>query len=413
MPMTRNWAFALFTMLLLGGCSWFTWLPWVGGDDDDDEDSLEPAALVKFDAEVKIQRIWKTSVGKGLGRKYLRLNPVILADRIFAADGYGRLQAHDRFTGKRLWQTQIPTEGGGFLSGLNFIDRKDTSFVSGGVGVGGGNVLLGTTNGDVIAFSAADGAERWRGSVGSEVLAPPVAGDDLIFVQSIDGRLMALEQDSGDIRWSFDNQVPVLTLRGTAEPVFDNGVVYAGFANGTISALRGESGEPIWEHRLMLPEGRSELDRMVDVDSSPLVRGPLIYGVSYQGKLKAIRRSDGQRLWEMDLSSHLDIAEGYGQIYVVNDKDAILAIDQQSAEEVWRQDSLHLRRLSSPIAFSNYLAIGDSEGYLHILAQSDGRFLARRKLDGDGLRSSMTYMDGTLYVLGNSGSLYALEITVR
>jgi outer membrane protein assembly factor BamB len=412
MLMTRNWIFLLLSALLLGGCSWFTWLPWVDGDDDE-EDSLEPASLVKFDAEVNIKRVWKAGVGEGLGRKYLRLNPVVLADRIYAADGYGRLQAHDRFTGKRLWQAQIATEGGGFWSGLNFIDRTDTSFVSGGVGAGGGNVLLGTTDGEVIAFSAADGSERWRGSVGSEVLAAPVVGDDLVFVQSINGRLIALEQDSGEIRWSFDNQVPVLTLRGTAEPVFDSGVIYAGFANGTISALRAESGEPIWEHRVMLPEGRSELDRMVDVDSSPLVRGQLIYCVAYQGKVKAIRRSDGQRVWELDLSSHLDLGEGYGQIYVVNEKDAVVAIDQQSAQEVWRQDALYLRRLSSPLAFSNYLAVGDSEGYLHILAQSDGRFLARRKLDGDGLRSGMTYIDGTLYVLGNSGSLHALEITVR
>lgn len=412
MLMIRNWLFALLTTLLLSGCSWFTWLPWVDGEDDE-ADSLEPAALVKFEAEVDIKRVWKTSIGEGLGRKYLRLDPIVLADRIYAADGYGRLQAHDRFTGKRLWQTQIADEGGGFLSSLNFLDRTDTSFISGGVGAGGGNILLGTTNGEVLAFSAADGSESWRGSVGSEVLAPPVVGDGLVFVQSINGRLVALEQDSGDIRWSFDNQVPVLTLRGTAEPVFDNGVVYAGFANGTISALRALSGEPIWEHRVMLPEGRSELDRMVDVDSSPLVRGQLVYGVAYQGRVKAIRRSDGQRLWELELSSHLNLGEGYGQIYVVNKDDAVVAIDQENAQEVWRQDSLHLRKLTSPIAFSNYLAVGDSEGFLHILAQSDGRFLARRKLDGDGLRSDMTYIDGTLYVLGNSGSLHALEITVR
>ena len=163
----------------------------------------------------------------------------------------------------------------------------------------------------------------------------------------------------------------------------------------------------------MLPEGRSELDRMVDVDASPLVRGPLVYGVAYQGKVKALRRSDGQGLWELDISSYLDIGEGYGYIYLVDDEDTIVAIDQQSAEEVWRQDGLARRKLSSPVVFSNYVAVGDADGYLHIIAQSDGRFLARSKLDGDGLRYSMVYTDGTLYVLGNSGSLHALEITVR
>jgi outer membrane protein assembly factor BamB len=411
MQMTRNWIFAGLGVLFLGGCSWFSWIPGIG----DEPDPLEPRKLVKFDAEVKINRLWKRSVGEGLGRKYLRLQPVVLADRIYAGDGYGRLQAHDRFTGKRIWQSKFEGDDndGGFFSSLNFIDRKDPSFVSGGIGAGGGRILVGTTSGEVVAFAAGDGVEEWRSNVGSEVLAPPITGDDMVFVQTIDGRLLALEQDSGEIRWSYDIQVPVLTLRGTATPVYDGGVVYAGFANGTMSAVIATNGQPIWEHRLMLPEGRSELDRMVDVDASPLVRGPLVYGVAYQGKVKALRRSDGQGLWELDISSYLDIGEGYGYIYLVDDEDTIVAIDQQSAEEVWRQDGLARRKLSSPVVFSNYVAVGDADGYLHIIAQSDGRFLARRKLDGDGLRSSMVYTDGTLYVLGNSGSLHALEITVR
>lgn len=407
MQMTRNWLIAGL-VVFLAGCSSLTWLPWIS-----EPDPLEPRKLVKFDAEVKISRVWKSSVGKGLGRKYLRLKPVILADRIYASDGYGRLQAHDRFTGKRIWRVQFGGEDGGFFSSLNFMDRKDPSFVSGGVGAGSGYILLGTTDGEVVAFAAGDGVEQWRSNVGSEVLAPPITGDDMVFVQTIDGRLLALEGDTGQIRWSYDIQVPVLTLRGTATPVFDGDVVYAGFANGTMSAVGAVNGQPIWEHRLMLPEGRSELDRMVDVDASPLVRGPLVYGVSYQGKVKALRRSDGQALWELDMSSYLDFGEGYGQIYVVDDADRVIAIDQQTAQEAWRQDGLSLRKLSSPLVFSNYLAVGDNDGYLHILAQSDGRFLGRRKLDSSGLRSNMVYADGTLYVLGNSGSLHALEITVR
>ncbi len=407
MQMIRNWLLAGL-VLFLGGCNLVKYLPW-----EKETDPLEPSKLVKFDAEVKISRIWKSSVGEGLGRKYLRLKPVVLADRIYAGDGYGRLQAHDRFTGKRIWQSKFGEEDQGFFSSLNFVDRKDPSFISGGVGAGNGHILLGTTSGDVVAFSAGDGIEQWRGDVGSEVLAPPITGGDLVFVQTIDGRLLALEQDSGEIRWSYDIQVPVLTLRGTATPVFDGGVVYAGFANGSINAVAAADGRPIWQHILMLPEGRSELDRMVDVDGSPLVSGPLVYGVAFHGKVKALRRSDGQAIWEMDMSSYLDFGEGYGQIYVVDDTDTVFAIDQQSAEVIWRQDGLSLRKLSSPIGFSNYLAVGDDEGYLHILSQIDGRFLARRKLDSSGLRSNMIYADGTLYVLGNSGSLHALEITVR
>lgn len=406
-------AVAAVCLLLLGGCSLFSWLPWVDGDKKKDTESLKPAKLTQYDAEVTISRVWKTSVGRGLGRKYLRIRPAILADRIFAADGYGRIEAFDRFSGKRLWRTQLPKEGGGLLSGFNVMDRTDPSFISGGVGVGGGYVFLGSTNGEVVAFSAADGSEVWRARVDGEVLAPPASGEGLVFVQTIDGSLMALEVDTGEVRWELDNQVPILTLRGTATPVYDGGVVFAGLANGNLLAVRAENGEPIWEHRVMLPEGRSELDRMVDVDSTPLVDGPVVYVVSYQGNVRGIRRQDGNPLWELAISSFLDLDEGYGQLYVVDEDDTIVAIDIQTAEEVWRQDVLARRQLSSPVVFSNYIAVTDGDGYLHVLAQSDGRLLGRRKLDGKGVRSRMTYADGTLFALGNSGSFHALEVRVR
>lgn len=411
--MKRNLALASACLLLFSGCSWFSWLPWVDGDKKKDSESLKPAKLTKYDPEVDIRRIWSAGVGKGLGRKYLRMRPAIIADQIFAADGYGRLEAFDRFNGKRLWRVQVPQSGGGLLSGVNVLDRTDPSFVSGGVGAGGGLVFIGTTDGELLAYSAVDGSEVWRARVDGEVLAPPVTGEGLVFVQTIDGSLLGLEIDDGEVRWELDNQVPILTLRGTATPVYDGGVVYAGFAGGNVSAVKASNGEPIWNHQVMLPEGRSELDRMVDVDSTPLVEGPMVYAVSYQGNLRGLRRQDGNPLWEFSVSSFLDLDEGYGHIYVVDEDDTIIAIDMQTAEEAWRQDALARRKLSSPLVFSNYVAVTDDEGYLHLIAQSDGRLLGRRKLDGKGVRSRMTYADGILYVQGNSGKLQAVEVSVR
>lgn len=397
-------------LLLVGGCSWF------GGKDKDDkkdEALLKPAPMPKFDAEVDIRQQWGVSVGKGLGRKYIRLSPAILADRIYAADAYGRLEAFDRFKGKRQWRVQMKAQSGGFFSHFDVLDRTDPSFVTGGVSAGDGKVFLGTTSGEVVAFSAVDGSEVWRSFVGSEVLAPVAFGEGLVFAQTIDGGLVAVKSDTGESVWRFDSQVPILTLRGTATPVYDDGVVYAGFANGTVNALRAQNGEPLWEDRVMLPEGRSELDRMVDVDATPLVRGGVLYAVAYQGNLQALRRTEGTPLWEMEMSSFLDMDEGYGQLYVVDEDDVITAIDESTAEVVWKQEGLRHRQLSPPTVFSNYVAVADHDGYLFILAQSDGRFLGRRKLDGKGVRSRMIYQDGTLYAYGNSGSLKALEIQVR
>ena len=411
MPVLAGRSLLLLLCVFVGGCSWFSWLPWVG--DDEDEDPLEPAELVDIDKpEINIKTEWRRGVGDGLGRKYLRLRPLVLADRVYAADGYGYVAAYDRYSGKPVWESSVDELKSGILSSLNVFDRRDPSFV-GGLGSGLGMVFVGTTTGFVVALSATDGSQVWRADVRSEVLSAPSADEGMVFAQTVDGRLLALKAEDGEQVWSFNNQVPVLTLRGTSSPVYSAGAVVTGFPSGKISAIRAENGEPIWEQRVMLPEGRSELDRIVDVDGTPLVSTGNIYVASFQGKIKGLRQRDGSQIWERDMSSHLDLAEGYQQIYAVDEADTITAFDRDTGEVRWTQEALKRRRLSPPIAFSNYLVVGDDEGYLHVLAQSDGRFLGRRKIDGKGLRSGMSVAEGLLFVLGNSGKLSALTIEER
>ena len=163
----------------------------------------------------------------------------------------------------------------------------------------------------------------------------------------------------------------------------------------------------------MLPEGRSELERMVDVDTKPLLLGGVVYIGSYHGLVKALSVREGRPLWEQEISTYLDLAEGYGQVYAIDEEDIISAIDQQSGEVIWVQDDFKRRQLSAPVAFSNYVAVGDADGYLHIIVQRDGRHLGRRKLDGNGIRTVGVVADTTLFVLGNSGSLHALEIELK
>ena len=403
----------------MGGCAFFSFLPFVDAPEKTQDDAKsekkrkkkakEPAKLVDFQPEAVINRLWRAKVGEGLGRKYLRLTPVVVADRVFAADGYGHVVAVERFTGKRLWATRV---GKPDKSGLRFWDRRDPSFVTGGVGAGEGRVLLGTTRGEVIALDVGDGAELWRAQVSSEVLAPPVAWEDVVIAQTADDRLIALEAADGAQRWAYDSQVPLLTLRGTATPLVEGGLVFAGFGDGNVTAVDAASGAPVWNHRVMLPQGRTELDRMVDVDGTPLLTGGLLYAASFQGKLKALQPNDGAMIWELPASTHLDLAEGYGHIYLIDENDSVQAIGQRDAALVWRQDALKNRGLGSPLAFGNYVLVGDAEGYLHVLAQSDGRFVARRKL-GEGLRKPFVEVDDVVYALSNDGRLLALEIKRR
>ena len=400
----------LGTLLALGGCSWFSWVPGIG---EGGEDAEEPAALVEFDAEVDLRREWRAGVGSGLGKKYVRLKPQVVADRIIAADAYGLVAAFDRFSGKKVWQQQVGevASRGWSLNGL--MDRKDPSFISGGVGAGEGLALIGSTRGEVIALEVADGSLAWRTYAGAEIGAAPAVSREGVFVQTIDGQVLALDKDSGEIIWRYGSQVPLLTLRGTSAPVAQQGLVFAGFASGKVVALRAENGEPVWEQRIMLPEGRSELDRIVDIDAQPLISGSALYALAYQGRVMSLSLRDGRPRWQQEVSGHQNMAQGYGQIYIVDGDDTVYAIDQQSGDITWQHELLARRKLSPPLAFSNYLLVGDDEGYLHVQAQLDGRMMGREKVSGDELRAQMVVADGTLYVLDNGGSLSAYRVTVK
>ncbi|MBV1905742.1 MAG: outer membrane protein assembly factor BamB [Pseudomonadales bacterium] len=405
----RNWLFFLGLCLLLSGCSWFSWLPWV---DEKSEEVKKPAKLVSFKPSVRIAKQWSKKIGSGLGKKYVRLTPKIVADQIIVADAFGQVASFNRFSGKPNWRSRVGAPAKrGMVKSLQPIGRKDLSFVSGGVGTGEGIIVLGTTSGEVIALSVSDGSEKWRTNVSSEVLSAPAVGRDLVYVQSNDGRLAGLDLETGERRWRFDSQVPLLTLRGSSSPVLGNGLVYTGFSNGKVIAFQDKTGEQMWQQRIMLPQGRSDLERIVDVDGSPLLAGNMIYAVSFQGRLKALRASDGAVLWERDASSFLDLSSGYGQVYLVDVDDSVVAIEASDATEVWTQSGLSYRKLSSPLAFNNYLVVGDDEGYLHVLAQSDGRFLGRKKINSSGFRSNMLVADGILYCYANDGKLTALSIT--
>ena len=405
-------AFLLAWGVLLSGCAAFSWIPGIG-DDEDDEEKTEPAELIAFDAEVNVERQWKTKVGKGLGNKYIRLQPLVVADRVVAADAYGVVAAFDRFSGDELWQQQVG-EVERRSSGLDrFMDRSDAGFVGGGVGGGDGLVLLGTTRGNVIALALSDGTEEWRTCVGSEIGAQPVAAQGRVFAQTIDGELIALDAKTGEKLWSYSSQVPLLTLRGTSTPVTARDVVFTGFASGKVVALRANNGEPIWEQRVMLPEGRSELERIVDVDAAPLVTANAVFAQAYQGRRMRIMARDGRPRWEADVSSFLNLAEGYGQVYAVEEKDTVTALDQESGEVVWQHDLLARRALTAPLAYSNYLVVGDAQGYVHVMAQRDGRMMGRKKVNGKGIRTPFVLADGTFYVLDNAGGLHAYKITSR
>ena len=353
---------------------------------------LPPAELTKFTEEVVLKKQWSRSIGDGQGESFNMLVPAIENDRIYAADVTGVVMALDRMNGDVIW-------------------KKDLDLpVSGAVGVGYGLVMLGTLKGEVIAMDASTGEEKWRARVTSEVLAPPATNGDVVVVQTQDDRVIALDASTGDRRWIYENTPAVLTLRGTGAPIVTNRLAVAGLSTGKVVALDTQNGVPVWEQRVAVPQGRSELDRVVDIDGGLLLSGGVLYVASYQGRVAGLELESGRVLWQRDASSYAGVAQGFGNVYVSLASGTVEGIDERSSSALWSNDSLARRQLSAPEVFSSYVAVGDLEGYLHLLSQVDGRFVGRERIDSDGLRARPLVVGDMIYVFGNSGKLEALTI---
>jgi outer membrane protein assembly factor BamB len=373
--------------LLLSGCSWGMF-DFLHKDKDND-----PEKLQSFKEEVDIDRNWSMNIGDGQGEKFNRIKPALIGDNIYIASNDGVVVAVTADKGKRLWKQDIE------------------NLITGGVGGGNGLVLVGTETAVVYALSAADGKELWHSSVSSEVLSAPATDGKVVVVQSIDGRLTGLDAKDGHELWTYENSVPALSLRGTSSPFVLNGFVISAQAAGTVVSLAMDNGTLRWEERVAVPTGSSDIDRLVDIDGDLAVNDSGVLLVpSYQGYLSAIDPVTGQTRWRVKESSPVGAGFGFGNAYVVSEDDTVKAYKVGQEATVWTNDQLNFRRLSAPLGFSNYVAVGDFQGYVHLLAQSDGRFVARVKVDGDGVRSHMLAQGNTFYVYGNSGDLASYTV---
>jgi outer membrane protein assembly factor BamB len=383
-------AAALILSVGLSGCS--TISGWFAPDEDE---ANEPAELVDFEEQVGIKTLWSTGVGNGQGKTFNHLQMVIVGDTLFAVGSDGVIAALDKSNGKRRWR-----------------DDLDVA-VTGGVGHADGLLFVGTADGDVIALSAADGSERWRTNVAGEVLAAPQGNGRVVVVQTYDGKLHGRSAEDGSALWVYDSNLPVLTLRGTSTPVIAERAVLAAFANGKLMSFDLETGSLRWEARVAIAQGRSEIDRIVDIDGTLLVAGSLVYAASYRERVAGVDIATGRKVWQAEASSYVGLEQGFGNIYVSDISGTVLAFQRSGRGERWSQPALENRRLSAPKTVRGYVAVGDLQGYVHFMSQVDGTFVGRTRVDSSGVRANMLEDDNILYILGNSGKVVALQVTAR
>ena len=382
MKISRSFFAVVVSTAFISGCSVFS-----------AKDEIEPAKLEDFDQKIELSRVWSAKPASSNNSYWSKLTMAVNEQTLFAADHSGTVVALEVDTGRQQWSVDLDLP------------------ISGGLGYGDQKVVLGTIEGQVYTLNAQDGSVLWSSSVSSEVLSTPSVNSDIVVAQSIDNRIYAFDAESGEELWQHDAGAPILSVRGNSSSMILNNMVIAAFDNGKLTAFNSENGSLIWETRLAVPKGRTELERMIDIDGEPILVGDIIYSVSYQGRLGALTRGTGRNLWFQDSSSHHSPAYSDGKLFVTEAKNhSVKAYKAGNGQLLWNNDQLAYRELNGPTTFGNTVAVADAEGYLHLLDTETGVFVGRTKVDGSGVSAPLLVVGETLLVQSNNGSVSAFKI---
>lgn len=371
----------LVVLLALGGCS--TVKGWFGKTE-----GVEPAKLAEFAETAKFKVRWHIDLGDS-GASLLQ--PALTANAIYGASGNGVLTRVERATGKQVWRVE---------SGIA---------ASGGVGSGEGLVLIGSDKGNVLAYGE-DGKLRWKSKVSSEVLSAPQAAEGVVIVRSGDGRIAGLDAADGKRIWLYERSTPVLVVRSHAGVILQRGVAFAGFAGGKLAAMRVKDGSILWEASVSQPRGSTELERISDITSNPVVDDEQVCAIAFQGRVACFDAAQGGPLWNRDIGSDKGMMLLRKYLYLSDARGSVMTLDKTSGSTLWKNEQLFLRDTATPYVLGDFVVVGDYEGYLHGLNRENGSFAARVKLDGSPVQAAPVGLDDGLLVQTRDGGLYSLSI---
>jgi outer membrane protein assembly factor BamB len=362
-----------------------------------DKDVEPPATLVNFPATLPIKKLWSEGVGGGKKQIKLRLGlgPAIDNGLVFAASHKGEMVAVALDSGHNVWVKKLKMP------------------ISAGPAAGFGIVVAGSSKGDIIALDGATGRQLWRTQVNSELLSAPAIGEHTVVIRSVDGRLHGMETRTGKQLWSVEQQVPRLSLRGTATPIVAKEVAISGFDNGKVMAVSLTSGDTVWDTALASAHGRTELDRLVDIDSAVRVVGDNVFATGFQGRTAMLALDSGQLWWSHDMSSYRGLAVDADNLYVSQSDGTVVALRQRDGAELWRNEKLKRRGLSVPIVTGNAIALADYQGYIHWLDKDTGVLVAREHIAKQRVSNPPAGSDNTIVVLTDGGTLAAYRATPR
>lgn len=354
----------------------------------------QPAVLETINQpEVVVERHWRSGRGPDTEGYKLGLVTTLHRDALFTADAAGNVVALNRDNGDLIWKT-------------------DTELaLAGGPTVEGQQVLVGSRDAKLVALSRADGSELWRATVSSEVVAPPASNGETIVVRTVDGRVAALSAEDGSQRWATKRTVPPLSLRGLAAPVIVGNIVISGLETGRLVAQRLEDGEPVWTQAVSVPSGRSELERIADIDAPLLVDGNTLYAMSYGGDVAALDVYSGDVRWRRAIKTYTGgtVSDDGERLYVSDEEGSVWALQTSNGAAAWKAEALSWRRLSAPAVHEGFVVVADFEGYVHYLSPENGRIVGRSRPLRDRVDVTPLVADGHLFLADVEGRVAALR----
>ena len=375
-------ALPFFMLMIIQGCALF------GGDD---EDVQLPTELVEFEAVIEVDEKWDVSVGKGHEGLVLGLKPTTDGEQIYAASFDGNVIAFDTNRGRKVWKNNYDLS---FTSGPTYKD---------------GILVLGTNDGELIALDALTGEILWATTVSSEILAPVSIKDDKIFVRTVDGSLTALSKEDGAEQWLVNHKVPRLSLRGTSAPVNFANAVLCGFDDGKVSAYDVSNGTLLWETMLAPAGGRTEIEKIMDIDAPMVILGNELYVGSYQGALGSMALESGEIIWVTEASIYAGIAADDNAVFVSEADGTVMALSRFTGREIWKKENLLYRNPTAPVIMDDSIVIGDLEGYLHWLDKTSGEIQERINIGKSKISNAPLVLNNSIYVLTDSGNLVSVE----
>jgi len=387
-------AVALLIVLGLSACS----------STDDIDESL-PVDLEEITQQFEPEVLWQESVGNGVGDYFSRIAPIIAYDKLYTTSREGIVAAIEPNTGKEIWSVNLSDLDG--KSG--FFSSNNPALMSGGPVAGIDKIFLGSENGKIYALDAETGKLDWQSTIKGEVLSAPAIDAGVLVVNSASGIMKAYNASTGEEIWKIEQDTPALTLRGISAPAISSGGVFVGTPDGNVSVYILENGQQGWSAIVGEATGSTEFERVIDVDSSPVIFTDKVYTISSRGNLVALELRTGQIVWERQYSSYSDILVSTNTIYLTDIKGHVYAVDRLNGTEKWSQLSLTNRDVTGPVEVGNYIVVGDYEGYLHWLDTGTGEVLARHHLDSSGIHVLPTVKDGVIYSQARNGDLQAIK----